>query len=373
MTAPIRVGLIGASPDRGWAANAHIPALRAMPQFDLAAVCTTRQESAQATARKFGIPTALSDWRELVARDDIDLIIVAVKVRAHRELVLGALNAGKHVFCEWPLGLDVEGAQEMLDSARHGGVRHMVGLQGRAHPVLAKVKAMVGSGEIGDLVSVTLSSSLASWGPRLPPGEEYRADRAGGATALTVPGGHSLDSLVFCFGKLRELSALLTTQHKQTEIIGTGRVVPVTSPDQLLLNASLANGAVMAVHIKADMAVPMGVRLEVNGREGDLLVTSRTLPGQDPVGIQRAELVLSKARRGTKDYAEVPVPHDDLVPPEVPAGAAYYTARLLARLDAAIRSGEPTTPDFADALETHRLLDVVQRSSDSGQRLTVPA
>src|ERR1700712_101516 len=97
---PIRVGLIGASPDRGWAFSAHIPALKALPDFELAAVCTTRQESADAVAQKFGIPHAFGDWRAMVARPDIDLVIVTVKVRAHRDLVLGALAAGKHVFCE---------------------------------------------------------------------------------------------------------------------------------------------------------------------------------------------------------------------------------------------------------------------------------
>jgi predicted dehydrogenase len=332
-------------------------------------VCTTRQESAEASARKFDVPVALADWRALVARDDIDLVVVAMKVASHREPVLGALAAGKHVFCEWPLGLNAGEAEEMLAAAQRSGVRHMVGLQGRVHPVLDRVKAMVQAGELGELVSVTLSSSLASWGPRLPPAEEYRTHRESGATGLTIPGGHSLDSLAHVFGPLRELSALLTTQHKEAEIIGTGRTVPVTAPDQLLLAGRLANGAVMSVHVKADMAVPMGVRLEVNGREGDLLVTSRTPPGGDPVGIQRAELVLSMARRGSKEFVEIPVPRDDAVPEAVPSGAPYYTGRLLARLANAIRAGDNAVPDFATALENHRLLDAVQRASDSGERV----
>ena len=104
------------------------------------------------------------------------------------------------------------------------------------------------------------------------------------------------------------MNALLSTQHKETEIIGTGRIVPVTSPDHVMVSGSLVCGAVASIHVKADMAVPMGVRLEVNGAEGDLLVVSRTPQGQDPVGLQRAELVLSQAKRGTRDYTEIAVP-----------------------------------------------------------------
>ena len=368
---PIRVGITGAAPDRGWAASAHIPALKALGQFALVAVCTTRQESAEATARKFAIPVALADPRLLVRREDIDLVIVTVKVRAHRELVLAALEAGKHVFCEWPLGLGTEEAREMLAAAQRAGVRHMVGLQGHVHPVLHRVRDMVAGGEIGRLLSVTLTSSLASWGPRLPAAEEYRAERESGATGLTVPGGHSLDAMQFCFGAFQDVSALITTQHKETEIIGTGRIVPVTSPDQVLLAGSLANGAVISAHIKADMAVPMGVRLEVNGSEGDLLVTSRTVEGRDPVGIQRAELVLSRARRGTRTYAEMPVPMDDVLPRDLEGGPAFYTARLLAGLAEGIRTGGETEPSFADGLACHLLLDAVQRAAHTGQKVNV--
>ena len=220
---PIRVGVIGASPDRGWAASAHLPALKALPQFDLAAVCTTKQHSADATAKHFDIPMAFADWRMLVARPDIDLIVITTKVRFHRELVLGALAAGKHVFCEWPLGRDSAEAAEMLAAAQSAGVQHMVGLQGRAHPTLNHARDLLRGGHVGEVISCTLVSSLASWGPRLPVSEAYRADRAGGATGLTIPGGHSLDTLCHILGPFQSASALVTTQHKTTEIIGDWR------------------------------------------------------------------------------------------------------------------------------------------------------
>ena len=206
----------------------------------------------------------------------------------------------------------------------------MVGLQGRVHPVLNHARDLVNNGHIGRMISCSLVSSLASWGPRLPQAEAYRANRENGATGLTVPGGHSLDSLCHIVGDFRDLSAVVTTQHTETEIIGTGKTVPVTSPDQVLLSGRLQNGAVASVHIKADMAVPMGVRLEINGNEGDLLIQSTTAPGKDPVGRQRADLVLSSARRGVPGYTVLDLPPGyDLVPSAVPAGPPFYTAQLL--------------------------------------------
>ena len=371
-TSTIRVGIIGASPDRGWAASAHLPALKVLPQFDLAAVCTTRQESADATAQKFGIPLAFADWRAMVDRRDIDLVIVTTKVAFHRELVLGALGAGKHVFCEWPLGLDSAEAAELLAAAERAGVRHMVGLQGRVHPVLNRVKDLLQEGQIGKVISCSLVSSLASWGPRLPVSEAYRADRAGGATGLTIPGGHSLDTLCHVLGPFEAVSAVVTTQHKETEIIGTGKTVPVTSPDQVLVSGVLQGGAVASIHIKADMAVPMGVRLEINGTEGDLLIQSQTAKGKDPVGIQRAELVVTQSRRGSPDYTPVEVPPGySRVPAGVPAGPPFFTAQLLVRLAEGIQAGVAVTPNFADALANHRLLDAVQKASDEGRRVTL--
>ena len=370
---PIRVGIIGAAPDRGWAASAHIPALKALPQYALVAVCTRRQESAEATARKFAIPHAFDDARTLTERDDIDLVIVTARVPEHRALVQAALGARKHVFCEWPLGLNSREARTMLQAAHAAGVRHMVGLQGRMHPVLLHAKQMIADGAIGRLLSVSLISSLASWGPKLPPAEEYRTDRANGATGLTIPGGHTLDTLQYCFGRFDQISALLATQHKECEIIGTGRTVRVTSADQVIVSASLADGEVLNAHIKADMATPTGVRLEVNGSEGDLLITSHTLPGQDPVGLQRAELTLQRSRRGSKEYEEIPVPSDDPSLRNVPRGAPFYTARLLTHLADAIRNGRDAHPSFADAVACHELLDAVQGAADSGSRIKAAA
>src|SRR5690242_13163170 len=124
----IRVGLVGVSPGRGFASIAHVPALRSLPDFEIVALCTTRQETADAAAKHYGVPLAFSDPAKLAAHPDVDLVAVTVKVPDHYPPVMAAIEAGKHVYCEWPLGRNTEEAQRMADAAAQRGVRHMVGL-----------------------------------------------------------------------------------------------------------------------------------------------------------------------------------------------------------------------------------------------------
>src|SRR2546427_8665807 len=98
------VGIIGVSPVRGWAATAHIPALRALPNYEIRALSAHSAESARAAGQAFGVRKVFSDHEQLVAQRDIDVVAVTVKVPHHRELVSAALAAGKTVYCEWPLG-----------------------------------------------------------------------------------------------------------------------------------------------------------------------------------------------------------------------------------------------------------------------------
>lgn len=372
MDRPIRVGVVGANPKRGWALNAHLPALAALDEFAIAAVCTTRQETADETAARFGVPKAYASWQAMLQDDAIDVVAVCVKVPHHREIASAAIEAGRHVFCEWPLGLTTGEAAAMAERAKARGVANMVGLQGRMHPVLNEVRKRIAGGEIGDVISASLISSLSSWGPRLPASEAYRTRVEGGATALTVAGGHSLDSLCHCLGGIRDVSAVLATQHKRVEIDGTGEIVEATTPDQLMLSATLDSGALLSVHVKADIANPTGVLFEVNGTEGDMVVTTRKPLGPAIVGIQRADLVLSVARGRKTAFVAAPVSPEFAIPVDLPVGPAFFTAALYKRLGQGLLDGGPLSPDFADAVRLHRLLDAVQAAADTGRRQEMP-
>src|SRR5207244_8817307 len=102
------VGIIGVSPVRGWAATAHIPALRALPNYQIRALSAHSAESARAAGEAFGVSAVFSGHEQLVTRPDIDVVAVTVKVPHHRELVSAALAAGKAVYSEWPLGRDLD-------------------------------------------------------------------------------------------------------------------------------------------------------------------------------------------------------------------------------------------------------------------------
>lgn len=126
----LRVGIVGASAGRGFASIAHIPALQALPQFETVAVCTTRQETAEAAAQHYGAKLAFDDPAQMAAHPEIDLVTVSVKVPDHFAPVMTAIDAGKHVYCEWPLGRNTDEAVCMLNAAERRRVRHAVGLQG---------------------------------------------------------------------------------------------------------------------------------------------------------------------------------------------------------------------------------------------------
>src|SRR6266581_548285 len=117
-TKRIRVGIIGANPDRGWAAQAHTPALKSpSDDFEITALSTTRRESADAAGKLFGVPVAFDNHQDLVNRADVDVVAVTVKVPYHLELATAALEAGKAAYCEWPLGNGLKEAQTLAELA----------------------------------------------------------------------------------------------------------------------------------------------------------------------------------------------------------------------------------------------------------------
>src|SRR3954447_8640715 len=110
----IRVGIIGANPDRGWAAQAHIPALRSLSDdFEITALSTSRRESADAASKAFGVAAAFDSHQELVRSPNVNVVAITVKVPYHLELATAALDAGKAVYCEWPLGNGLQEAETL--------------------------------------------------------------------------------------------------------------------------------------------------------------------------------------------------------------------------------------------------------------------
>src|SRR6266513_4786294 len=150
------VGIIGVSPVRGWAATAHIPALRALPNYEIRALSAHSAESARAAGEAFGVNAVFSDHEQMVNQPDVDVVVVTVKVPQHRDLVSAALAAGKAVYCEWPLGRDLEDAQAMAALAAEQGVHTVVGLQARQAPAIEFVQELLRDGYVGEILSTTM-------------------------------------------------------------------------------------------------------------------------------------------------------------------------------------------------------------------------
>src|SRR5207342_457788 len=188
------VGIIGVSPVRGWAATAHIPALRALPNYEIRALSTRSADLARAAGKAFGVGRVFSDHAKLVAQQDIDVVAVTVRVPHHRELVSAALAAGKAVYCEWPLGRDLDDAQAMAALAAEQGVRTVVGLQGRHAPAIEFVQQLLNDGYVGEVLSTTMVG-LSIPGDTVVQPNAYMLDKTNGANVLTIAVGHSLDIL----------------------------------------------------------------------------------------------------------------------------------------------------------------------------------
>lgn len=357
----IRVGIVGLSPNRGFASIAHIPALRALPEFEIAAVCTTRQESAEATARHFGIPLAFSDPEALARHPDVDLVTVTVKVPDHDKPVMAAIEAGKHVYCEWPLGRNTGEARQMLDAAERKGVRHAVGLQGQHSPTINYVHDLVADGYVGRVLTASLIGCAPNWAATLD--RAYQADFANGANLMTITGGHQIDALCHCLGEFREVSAFAVSQRDRIPTEDQGEV-PLTSPDQLAVSGILRGGAVVSFQIRGGMARGTEFLFEIHGSEGDLVLAATT-----GGSMQRQELSLHGAQSKGAKLAELPIPAKyRYVPAGTPANSPYNVAQLYVKLGESIRSGAPASPGFDAAVKRHELIDAIVRASKTGQK-----
>src|SRR5437762_1263323 len=247
----IRVGIIGANPDRGWAAQAHIPALQSLrDDFEITALATTRRESADAAKKLFGVPAAFDNHHELVSSPTVDVVAVTVKVPQHLELASAALDAGKAVYCEWPLGNGLKEAEILAALAKKRGLLAVAGLQARSAPAVAYVRDLIKEGYVGEVLSTTLIGSGMGWGPTVEPFNVYMNDRRNGATMLSIGLGHAADALCYCLGEVQELSATMTMRRKAYTIAKSGESRPMAAHDQVAVTGLLEGGAAFSIHYR---------------------------------------------------------------------------------------------------------------------------
>lgn len=358
------VGVVGLQPGRSWSAIAHVPALRALPDdFEIVGVANTSRTSAAAAAAACGIPHAFTDVAELVASPKVDIVAVTVKVPHHFEIVTKAIEAGKHVYCEWPLGNDLGEAEQLADLARTKGVLGVIGTQARAAPEIEHLRQLIADGFVGEVLSTSLIGSGVVWGAEIDQANAYVLDRANGATLLTIPFGHTMAAVYDVLGDIVELSARLANRRTSARVVETGEIRPMTAHDQVLVEGVLASGAPISVHYRGGMPRGTGLLWEINGTEGDIQVTGAG--GHS----QMVELSLRGARGAESELIPLAIPKaesadwpQDVIPRNV--------ARVYARMAADLRNGGHTAPSFDDAVNLHRLIAAVEKAADSGCRAT---
>ena len=363
MADKIRLGIIGANIHRGWAVRSHLPAVVASPEFELTAVCTTRMESAEESRQMFGARLAFDDYNAMLAHPDIDAVAVSLRVPSHYEPTMAALNAGKHVYTEWPLGRTTAEAQEMADLARTKGVRNMVGLQSRANPVLLHLKDLVASGYVGEVMSCHVSR-IAGGVLERQSDRTWQREAELGANTLTISCGHTIDALRFVVGDFSSVSSVVATQADQWYETDTDQMVDVTSPDNILVSGRLAGGGVASVHIAANPWAGSGYRMEIYGREGTLIASSDESPNHDSVRLQGAQ--------GNDRLEDLPIPSQyTYVLEGMPRGAAYNVGQMYYQFGRGIREGQTFQPDFDEAVRLHQFIDKIQEASDQSRQVGV--
>jgi predicted dehydrogenase len=357
----IGVGVIGASLE-GWAALSHLPALTGHPDYDVLAVSTTRKESAELAAERFGVPAAYDNHEDLIAHPGVELVVVTVKVGHHHELVSAALAAGRHVYSEWPLGVNRAEAEELAKLPTAG--RTVIGLQGRYAPEIQYARQLIADGYVGRVLGTTVVGSGVAWGGETQRRQAYLFDDSQGATLLTIAAGHTLDTLQYLLGEITQLSADLVVGRKTVTLVDEGVELPVTAPDQVGLTGTLADGAALSFFYRGASSRGDNFRWEINGTEGDLVLTAPT--GSAQVG----GLTLAGGRGADHKVAELTVPTELLAPTGLPKPAENVSL-LYSALARDLREGTRTVPDFAHALRRHGLIDSARESAANGRRIAL--
>ena len=364
MANKIRLGFVGANINSGWSSQSHYPALLASPDVELTAVCTSRPESAEEARKTFGAKLAFHDFREMVLSPEIDAVAVVVRVPLHYEPTKAAIEAGKHVFTEWPLGLTTAEAEELAALAKAKGVQTAVGLQSRVSPALIYVKELVDEGYVGEVLSCHVTTMRDGTLERHS-SRTWNLDASQGANTLTIANGHVIDALRFVLGDFKRVSCMVTTQVQKMYETDTKQYIDVTSPDNVRVCGQLERGAAATVSVGAVPWAGSGFRMEIYGRKGTLVTTGR-------VSSQRGEMLRVQGAKGSNELKDLTLPERFFyVPDDFPRGDPFNVGQLYTLFAEAIRTGEDRVPTFDTAVELHRFIDTIKKASDTGQEQVV--
>ncbi|MFF1374873.1 Gfo/Idh/MocA family protein [Streptomyces sp. NPDC058308] len=387
---PLGVGMIGyafmgAAHSQGWRTVGRVFELPVRPV--LSAVCGRDGGAVRAAADRLGWAAAETDWRALIARDDVDLVDICTPGDSHAEIALAALEAGKHVLCEKPLANSVEEAEAMAEAAERARARGqvaMVGFNYRRVPALALARRMVAEGRLGALRHVRLTY-LQDWlvDAEFPLTWRLRKDRAGSG-ALGDLGAHIVDLAQFLVGEpVAGVSALTETFVRERPLLegassgltaaGGSRLGTVTVDDAALFTGRFPSGALASFEATRFAAGRKNaLRVELNGSAGSLAFDLERM--NELFFHDHTEPAASSGFRRIL-VTEPDHPYlEGWWPPGHGLGYEHTFVHQARDLLHAIATGGRPEPSFADGLCVQRVLAAVEESAAKNSVYTsIPA
>jgi predicted dehydrogenase len=344
MRGPVTIGIVGA----GFGQQVQAPAFRSLPGCEVRVICAQPLERAQQAARTLGIPKATDDWRELVADPNLPALALAVPPSVQAEIAVAAAQAGKHLFCEKPLALNVSQAQNILAAARQANIVHAMDFIFPEINAWQKARELLRSSALGRIRHAALTWRVETYAYRAK-ADGWKTRAASGGGTLNNFASHTFYYLEWLLGRIEKVSARLAPRDAEVE----ARV------DAWIEFAAGFSGA---VSIAADAFLGSGHRLEVYGDSGALVLENATTDYAR--GFKLSLGTRAAPRLSALETAEEGS-HAD--------GRVYPVSRIAGRFIEAIRSGQTVVPNLEDGLRVQVLLDALRLAHRSGSWQAVGA
>lgn len=349
----LRVGVVGT----GWGALVHVPAFRAVPEFEVAAICARNPEKLADTAAKLGIDDTSTDWESFVQRPDLDVISVSAPVELHHPITLAALNAGKHVLCEKPLALTAAQAGEMVAAAQASDRATAACFELRWTQERLPIWDLARDGFFGRPYFTRMTQSASYWHPTHKSQMPWMYDVNQGGGYLAGMLSHDIDWICTMFGEPVAVCADVRTSVPEVTL-PDGSTIPVTADDTTSLLLRLDSGAGAEISASVVGVHTMGWRFESFGSDGTAIASGgRGAPSQLQVGSVSDDALIPR-----DDAARVPRTKPDL--PARGATTAILAMALMLEDWLPAFDGEATpAPTFADGLRVQRVVEAARASS----------
>ncbi len=368
----LRIGLVGT----GFMARAHTNAYKRIGDFfpalqwrpHLQAVCSRREEKVRDFARQWAYDSYETDWRKLVARDDIDAIDICAPNDTHAEIAIAAAAHGKMVLCEKPLARTVAEAIPMVEAVTKAGVQNTVWYNYRRVPAVTLAKQVIDSGKLGKIFHFR-SNFLQDWtiNPELPQGGEalWRLDVQSAGSGVTGDLlAHCIDTAMWLNGGIKDVSAVTETFVKERMHQESGKVEQVGIDDACIFHCHFDNGSLglfeATRYARGQKAL---YTFEINGEHASL---RWDLHDQNRLGYfdHRDDSLVRGWRSIHVSDSDQPY-IDKWWIPGVCIGYEHTFVHHAADFLQSLESGKPCSPTFQEALETQKVCEAVLTSAET--------